>query len=246
MVRDDSDPPDGERPSGGGRRTAAIERPASERERLAEAIAGHLDLPMTGAGVIFLLLVAAETITDPDGAVGTVFTWLGWSLWVLFVAEFLLRLVIAPSTAQFLRHNWWQIVFLAVPALRFLRALRALRAARLGRVVSSAVRTGRSAGRRLSSRVLAIATVTAIVVLAASQILFETGSYETYGEALYAAALATIVGEPLFTSGTVERIVELALLCYSVVVFATLAGSMGAFILERRDADRKAARQAAS
>ena len=246
MVSDDGGTPDSERPSGGRHRTPPLQRPATERERLAEVIAGHLDMPMTGAGVIFLLLVAAETITDPEGAVGTVFTWLGWSLWVLFVAEFLLRLVIAPSTAQFLRHNWWQVVFLAVPALRFLRALRAARAARLGRVVSSAVRTGRSAGRRLSSRVLAIAMVTAIVVLAASQILFEAGGYDTYGEALYAAALATIVGEPLFASGTLGRVVELALLCYSVVVFATLAGSMGAFILERRDADRVAARQAAS
>ena len=202
---------------------------------------------MTGAGVIFLLLVTAETITDPQGGVGTAFTWLGWVLWVLFVGEFLLRLVIAPSTTQFLRRNWWQVIFLAVPALRFLRGLRALRAARLGRVVSSAVRSGRSAGRRLSSRVLAIGTVTTIVVLAASQILYEIEDYGTYGDALYATALATVVGEPLFAPGPLGRIVELLLLCYSVAVFATLAGSMGAFILERRDDDREAAaRQAAS
>ena len=98
-MSDDSGRPDGEGPSGARGPTSPLRRPANERERLAEAIAGHLDMPMTGAGVIFLLLVAAETITDPEGAVGTVFTWLGWSLWVLFVAEFLLRLVIAPSTA---------------------------------------------------------------------------------------------------------------------------------------------------
>ena len=42
--------------------------------------------------------------------------------------------------------------FLVVPFLRFLRAVRALRAARMGRVVSSAVRTSRTAGRRLSPR----------------------------------------------------------------------------------------------
>lgn len=245
MVSDDREQLDGETPSSARRRPPHLERPGSERERLAEAIAARLDMPMTGAGVIFLLLVLAETVTEPEGAVSTVFTWLGWFLWVLFVGEFLLRLVIAPSTTQFLRHNWWQIIFLAVPALRFLRALRAVRAARLGRVVSSAVRSGRSAGRRLSSRVLSIGTMTAIVVLAASQILFEAGGYDTYGEALYATALATVVGEPLFASEPLARIVEVVLLGYSVVVFATLAGSMGAFILERRDDDREAARQAA-
>lgn len=214
-------------------------RSSDERERLAERIADRLDVPITAAGVIFLLLVLAETISEPDGLIGTLFSVTSWVLWALFVAEFLFRLVIAPSTSRFFKRNWWQLIFLAVPALRFVRALRALRAARVGRVLSSAVRSSRTAGRKLSSRLASLGVVTTVVVLTASQLLFELGDYASYGEALEDAALATIAGEPFFPEHGALRIVQTAVIAYSVVVFAALAGSMGAFLLERREDDHR-------
>jgi voltage-gated potassium channel len=216
-----------------GGRQRPLDAPPEERERIAEAIADRLDVPMTAAGVVFLLLVVAETVSAPTGAVGTAFTVASWVLWAAFVGEFVLRLVIAPSTAGYLRRNWWQIVFLAVPFLRFLRALRAIRAARMGRVVSSAVRSSRTAGRKLSSRLSTVAVVTLIVVLAASQLLYETGDYGSYASALHASALATMAGEPTGSEDGFTRLIEVALIGYSVVVFAALAGSFGAFLLER-------------
>jgi voltage-gated potassium channel len=218
---------------------------ADQGEDLAERIADRLDVPITAAGVVFLLLVLAETVSDPQGAVGTAFSVLSWTLWALFVGEFVLRLVIAPSTSRFLRRNWWQLVFLAVPALRFVRALRVLRAARVGRVLSSAVRSSRTAGGKLSSRLAALAVVTVVVVLASSQLLFELGEYETYGDALHAAALATVAGEPIFAERAALKLLELVVLAYSVIVFATLAGTVGAFLLERREQDRAAVEVAA-
>lgn len=210
-----------------------VERPADERDRLADALGDRLDVPMTGAGVIFLLLVVAETVSSPTGAVGTAFSVASWVLWAVFVAEFVLRLLIAPSWTRYLRRNWWQIVFLAVPFLRFLRAVRAVRVARVGRVVSSAVRSGRTAGRRLSSRLSIVAVVTLIVVLAASQLLFESGDYDSYASALHAAALATMAGEPTGSDNGFNRFLEIILIGYSVVVFAALAGAFGAFLVER-------------
>ena len=210
---------------------------SDEREELAERIADRLDVPITAAGVVFLLLVLAETVSEPRGAVGTVFAVTSWVLWALFVGEFLVRLVIAPSTSRFLKRNWWQVVFLAVPALRFVRALRVLRAARVGRVLSSAVRSTRTAGRQLSSRLAALAVVTIVVILASSQLLFELDDYRSYGDALNDAALATIAGEPFFPEHTALRVVQIVVVGYSVVVFAALAGTVGAFLLERREED---------
>jgi len=212
-------------------------RSRDEREELAARIADRLDVPITAAGVVFLLLVLAETISDPEGVVGTLFSITSWVLWAFFVGEFLLRLVVAPSTSTFLKRNWWQLFFLAVPALRFVRALRVLRAARVGRVLSSAVRSSRTAGRKLSSRLAALGVVTTVVVLASSQLLFELGDYGSYGDALDDAALATIAGEPFFPEHAALRVVQIVVVAYSVVVFATLAGTVGAFLLERRDDD---------
>ena len=214
-----------------------------EREELAERIADRLDIPITAAGVVFLLLVLVETISAPQGGIGTVFAVASWVLWALFVAEFLVRLVIAPSTSTFLRRNWWQLIFLAVPALRFVRALRVLRAARVGRVLSSAVRSTRTAGRKLSSRLAALGVVTLVVVLATSQLLFELGEYDSYADALDDAALATISGEPFFPEHAALRVVQIVVVAYSVVVFAALAGTMGAVLLERRDDDDRRVRE---
>jgi voltage-gated potassium channel len=218
-------------------RRSIRDRSTDEREELAERIADRLDVPITAAGVVFLLLVLAETVSDPRGAVGTVFAVTSWVLWGLFVGEFLLRLAIAPSTTSFLKHNWWQLIFLAVPALRFVRALRVLRAARVGRVLSSAVRSSRTAGRKLSSRLAALGVVTVVVILASSQLLFELGDYGSYGEALEDAALATIAGEPFSPEQAGLRMLQIVVIAYSVVVFAAVAGTVGAFLLERSDDD---------
>lgn len=99
------------------------------------------------------------------------------------------------------------------------------------RVLSAAVRGSRSAGRLLSGRVAWLVVVTGVVVLAASQLLYVTGSYEHYHDALHDAALATVTGEPLSATDGFARVLEVLLAVYSVAVFATLAGALGAFFL---------------
>ncbi|EYR62427.1 hypothetical protein N866_08580 [Actinotalea ferrariae CF5-4] len=230
--------------------TAAGATAGDERLTRAEQLARRLDRPMGALGVLFLLLVLAQTLaTDPTTA-----TWLsvvGWVLWAVFVGELVLRAVVARDQRRFWRRNWWQVVFLAVPFLRFARALsflrlgRAARVARVGGILTSAVRGSRSAGRLLTDRIGWLVVVTGVVVLASSQLLFLLGVYDLYAEALHAAALATISGEPLGADGGVARVVEVVLAVYSVAVFATLAGALGAYFLER-PRDRVAAAQDAT
>lgn len=205
-----------------------------EPER-ADRIAARMDRPMTALGVVFLLVVLADTATRPTGGLAVAFEILGWVLWAVFVAEFVVRLQVAPDRKAFLRRNWWQVVFLVLPFLRFARILARLRAARLGRVVSSAVRTTRSAGAALSSRLAWLSMVTVIVVLSASQILFEAGGYPSYGEALHAAAMATVSGTALGVDSGLAKVMEIVLAAYSVVVFATFAGAVGAYFLSQRE-----------
>ena len=209
--------------------------PVDRREERAEALAARLDVPMAVLGVIFLLLVLAETVSHPTGAVGTAFTVAGWLIWAAFVAEFVARLWLAGNRGRFLRRHWWEVLFLAVPFLRFLRVARALRATRVGTIVTSAVRTGRSARQRLSGRLGWLAGITGIVVLSGSQIAFEVGHYPSYGDALHAVALATVGGQTLGQQAGAIRLLEVALILYSVIFFAALAGSVGAFLLEGRE-----------
>lgn len=205
----------------------------------AERLARRLDRPMGVLGVLFLLVVLGQLLaTDPP--LVTVLAVVGWLLWAVFVAEFVLRAVIARDQGRFWRRNWWQVLFLVLPFLRFARVLALVRTARVGGVLSAALRGSRSAGRLLSSRIAWVAAMTAVLVLAASQLLFVLDAYDSYGQALHEAALATITGEPLSAPGLVARVLEVALAVYSVVVFATLAGALGAYFVDdsrRRPAD---------
>ena len=212
-------------------------RTAAERERLSQQIADRLDKPMTALGVLFLLLVFAETAADPQGALATTYTVAGWVIWAAFVAEFALRAFVAPSQARFWRRNWWQLIFLALPFLRFVRLLARVRVRpliRAGRVLSSAVRGTRTATRTLTGRVGWVAAVTLIIVLTSSQLLFEFAGYDTYTTALHETALAAVTGEPLHGGEGIARVMEVMLAVYSVAVFASLAGMLGAFFLEHR------------
>lgn len=210
---------------------------AEERERLAETIADRLDGPMTALGVLFVLVVVAETVIRPGGALGTAFGIAGWAVWATFVVEFVVRMLVAPSRSRFFKRNWWQLLFLLVPFLRFARVLARLRVrpvVRAGRVVSSMVRGTRIAGRELTGRATWLATVTLIVVLASSQLLYEFAGYPSYALALHDAAYATVTGAPLSADATIARLMEIALAVYSVIVFAALAGMLGAYFLQSR------------
>lgn len=70
------------------------------------------------------------------------------------------------------------------------------------------------------------------MIFGSSQLLYEFGEYPTYAEALHAAALAAIAGEPMGRPDAVSRLLGVLLAVVSVVVFATLAVTLGAYFLD--------------
>ena len=212
--------------------STAVSGSRPSRQELAELVEERLTPLMSALGVVFLLVVLAEPRTRPGSTVGQVLTITGWVLWGLFALEYAARLTIATDRTRFLRRTWWQLLFLVLPFLRFLRLVRLLRLLRTGRVLSSAIRSSRSAGRVLSSRLGWLASLTAITVLAASQLVYEFGEARPFGQALYVTALAVIAGETFGAESGLGRVLEVVLVAFSVGIFATLAGSLGAYFLQ--------------
>lgn len=168
-------------------------------ETRAAILAAHLDRPMGMLGVVFLFVVLGQLLVSEPGWT-RVLSIVGWIFWAVFATEFALRAYVARSQAEFWRRNWWQVIFLLFPFLRFLRALQAARLLRLGRaarvggILSAGIRGSRSAGRLLTGRIGWLAAVTAVVILASSQLLYAMESSTDYSEALYEATMATITG----------------------------------------------------
>lgn len=209
-------------------------REPTERERLAAALYERLHPVMSLLGVLFLAVVLAQASARSGTALQHALVTATWVLWAVFVAEYVLRLVIAPRTTTFLSRTWWQLLFLVVPVLSVLRAVMILRVARPTRVLLAAVRGSRSASRRLTSRLSWLALVTAIVVFTTADLVYEYGDIHPYGRALHAAAKAAIAAEAMPSHRGIVELLDVVVGLYSIVVFATLAGSVGAYFLERR------------
>ena len=79
---------------------------------------------------VWLVLVAVELIRGASQMLEV----FGTAIWVVFVAEFLVRLALAPEKLPFLRRNLLTMIALVAPAFRLLRGLRipSVRARRAG------------------------------------------------------------------------------------------------------------------
>jgi len=212
--------------------TTPLKRPPSEREQLAEELLDRLTPMMSALGVILVLVILGEQLARPGSGVATALSWVSWTLWGLFLMEFVARMVVAPNTWRFFRRNWWQLIFIAIPLLRVLRLVRAFRFLRTGRVLSGAVRGSRSTASVLRSRLGWLASLWVITVLAVSQVLHTFGAFDLYAAALHATALGAITGESLAADGALARVTEIFLGIVSVGVFGTIAASLGAFFLQ--------------
>lgn len=205
---------------------------------------------MAFLGIVFTLLVAFQ-LADPQLSPG----WeLGldsavWALWAVFVVDFVVRLAAAPSIPAFLRANWLAVLMLLVPTLRLLRfgaLLRLGRALPAARVLSTSYRATGVARSLLKSRTGYLAAVAVVVTLAVAELgwLAERrhGTFETFGDALLWAASTVVAtqGDPVPESA-VGRLVMLAGFAVGLILVATLAGTVGAYLLEERREREEAA-----
>ncbi|MEX1178279.1 MAG: hypothetical protein WEB09_07440 [Nitriliruptor sp.] len=228
----------------GGAATTLARDPEDEptaRERTAALIEDRLDVPMAvlaviWAGLVAYELVAPEELRGPLALAGNV-------IWVVFGLEFAAKLWVSGHPGRYLVRHWPSVLFLVLPVLRVLRITRALRALRIlpaARVAGASYRAVGTARGLLAGRLQFLGAATLITIFAGGQLLYvlergREGGVTSLGDALWISANAAISGaiitEPVTLAG---RLLALVLSAYAVVVFASLAATLGAFFLEAR------------
>jgi len=204
----------------------------AEVERVAQPV-------MLVLALIWLLLVIAELVWTNSAIVRL----LGTAIWIVFIAEFLLRLALAPQKLHFLRNNLITLVALVAPAFRLFAALRFLRLARgvrLVRIVGTANRSlkavRKSFGRRGLSYVF-IATALITFLGAAGMFAFEPasavpGGFTGYGDALWwTAMLLSTMGSGFWPVTPEGRLLALLLSLYGLAVFGYITASIATFFI---------------
>ena len=219
----------------------------SERRELLHRLERWLETPMIVLGFVWLGLLVIELVggARPWTETATI------TIWVIFVLDFVLRLVLAPDRSEYLKANWLTIPALFLPALRILRVAqvvrvmrvaRAVRGARLLSVISSLNRGTRALGRTMQRRGVGYALALTILVLlggSAGMYAFEQGGpndhvFGSYGGTLWWTAMTlTTMGADVFPRTAEGRLLCVLLALYGFVVFGYVTATLASHFLAR-------------
>lgn len=227
------------------------ETPAT-RWRELRRLEAWLEKPMLGLALLWLVLVVIELTRGLSPALEAA----GWIIWGAFVAEFVLRLIIAPARVEYLRRNWLTLLSLLVPALRIFRVFRVLRVARalrasraargtrlirvVGAVNRGMTRLGASMSRKGFGYVIAL-TVVVVLAGAAGMHAFERdhsgpeGITDFPSALWWTAMIVTTMGSGYWPVTLEGRILCVMLSLYALGILGYLAAALAAYFVGRDD-----------
>lgn len=191
------------------------------------------DIPLTVAASIFLVVYAYEVIADLRPPHDLITEAVMWIIWGLFVVDYIVNLVLAEHRLHWFVTHFYELVIVALPALRPLRLLR---------LVTLLAFLQRGAGRALRGRVViyaAGASLILVFVAALAELDVERhtlGSHiHDFGDALWWAAVTiTSVGYGDVTPVTVEgRVIAVGVMIAGIALLGTVTATLASFFIDR-------------
>lgn len=220
----------------------ALER---ERYQLLQRLEDWLETPMLVLAFVWLALLIVELLWGESPW----FEIIGTTIWVIFLLDFAVELVLAPHRVAYLKRNWLTAFSLLIPALRLfrifrvfrlLRLARAGRSLRLVRVISSVNRGMKALGASLSRRGFGYVSALTVLVTfagAAGIYAFEheaPGGPHTYGEAVWwTAMIMTTMGSQYWPQTIEGRVLCVFLALYAFGVFGYVTATLATFFVGR-------------
>jgi voltage-gated potassium channel len=202
-----------------------------------------VDVPLTVLAVLWLpVLVLPLVIRVRAGLAGT-FDTIDYLVWAVFVAEYLVKLYLAPARWPFFRRHLVDLLVIAVPVLRPLRLLRLLRLltlARSGLILTSALKRARELLTHNGLHFVLLSVLTIVGVCSAVELAFEQhapgASIHNFGDALWwAVVTVTTVGYgdkyPVTAGG---RGVAVVLMLTGIGLVGVLSATIASYFVGQR------------
>ena len=218
---------------------------AIERKKLLNTLGNFLEGPMVFLGFVWLALLVIELVWGLTKAL----EYVSFTIWGIFIIDFLIRFTLAPHKVRFFRTNWLTAISLIIPALRIfrlLRLLRLLRGVRLIKVVASLNRSMKSLGATMKRRGFVYVMLLTLIVIfggAAGMYAIEKGNqgFESYGMALWWTSMRVITAGSDFWPVTPEgRGLAFILALFGYAVFGYVTATLATFFIGR-DAEEERA-----
>jgi voltage-gated potassium channel len=207
------------------------------------------DLPLTLLAVLWLPVLVLPLVMDLPASVVRLFNLIDLVIWLLYGAEYLIRLYLSPSRTRFVTHHLIDLAVVVLPVLRPLRALRLLRLFNLSRAAVVLVNALTRVRGILTHRGLhfVLMGVTGIVVVGSGvELAFEQHAHganiHNFGESLWwAIVTVTTVGYggnyPVTTGG---RCVAVVLMLVGIGLIGSLSATVASYFVEEKADEEKA------
>ena len=102
-----------------------------------------VDVPLTIVAFVWLPFLIIPLFIRLKGGVAAAFDGVDYTIWALFVIEYLVKVWLIPARGSFVKTHKLDLAMVVLPMLRPLRLLRLLRLARVGTVLSNALKRAR-------------------------------------------------------------------------------------------------------
>jgi voltage-gated potassium channel len=191
------------------------------------------DIPLTIAAAVFLAVYAWEVIADLQQPIDAIPQTVMWVIWGMFLVDYVINLVLAERRARWFFTHFYELLIVALPALRPLRLLR---------LVTLLAFLQRGAGRALRGRVVIYAVGASLIlvfVAALAELDVERdavgGHIHNFGDALWWACVTiTSVGYGDVTPVTIEgRIIAVGVMIAGIALLGTVTATLASFFIDR-------------
>lgn len=223
-----------------------------ERLSLLQNINELTNKPLYYLSFLWIGIIAFELTVG----VSPFFEYLSFAIWIIFIIDFLMELIIAPRRLHYIRENWINALSLVLPALRIfrifrvaklLKASKSLRSLNLLKIIASlnhGVMTLRSAAQSYGIKYILPLTGIIMLVGAAGMMFFEgphssvsapDRGINNYGDAVwYTAMLMTTMGSEYWPHTIEGRILTFIISVYSIAIFGYVTATLASFLIERK------------
>jgi voltage-gated potassium channel len=169
-------------------------------------------------------------------------------IWIIFIIDFIIALILAPDKKVYLKKNILTIISLVIPAFRIfriIRFIRILRGARLLRMLASVNRSMSGLAKTMSRRAFGYVTLLTLIVIVASSAgmyyfekNFQNGP-RTFSESLwYTFMIMLTIGSDYWPRSAEGRILCCLISLYGFAILGYVTAMLASFFLGR-DAERE-------
>lgn len=230
---------------------SASNRKKVQRWRFLKQLNKYSQTPMIVLAIIWLVLTLISIIYGLHPTLELISN----VIWLLFVIDFFIEILIAPNRLKYLRHNWITAVSVILPAFRFLvffrvfrlfRVAAAFRSFTLVRIIAVTRRALNSVSALLKKRGFGYVTaITTIVIFmsaggiyyferpsAVAQAGFPGKGISSFGDALWwSAMIITTMGSEYWPKTTEGRILCWLEAMYSFSILGYITATIASYFI---------------